>query len=156
MGRIAPSVEIMRLPATLAYAAWPEVAPLIAPAVDMSEGRHTLATVLRDVQACEAQAFLALRNAKPIMACITRVALYPAQKWVQVPFCGGRDIAAWLEPMVDALDRLAWTERCAGIEIFGRPGWVRVLKPHGYRRSGSMPWLLAKRFGVIDDIERAA
>lgn len=146
-------IEIMRLPARMAWAAWPEVAPLIAPAVELSEGRHNLATTLEGVQSCEMQAFVALRDARPIMACITRVALYPAQKWLQIPFCGGRDMRAWLEPMLSVLDDLAIAEMCAGIEIFGRPGWQRVLAPYGYAPD-RLGHILVKRVGF--SLERAA
>jgi hypothetical protein len=150
--------EIMRLPARLAWAAWPEVAPHIAPAVEMSEGRHTLATTLEAVQSCEMQAFVALRDAKPIMGCITRIALYPAQKWLQIPFCGGHDMRAWLEPLLNVIDDLAVAEMCSGIEIFGRKGWTRALAPYGYRRGEHTDELIKRvGFGVrAGSMERAA
>jgi hypothetical protein len=146
--------ELMRLPPRLAWAAWPDIAPLIEPAIRMSDGRHTAATTLQAVQACEMQAFVALRDAEPIMACITRIALYPAQRWLQIPFCGGLDMRAWLPALVDAIDDLAFSEGCIGVEIFGRDGWARVLRRYGYEPAPH-GHLLVKRVGFLE-AERAA
>jgi hypothetical protein len=125
-------IEIFRVPSGMAYAAWPEIAQLIAPAVDMSEGRHNLATTLSRVATGHMTALVALSNARPIMGCIIQVALYPAEKWLQVPFCGGSRIKEWLPQLVDTIDAFAYNEQCVGVEISGRGGWKRVLAPFGY------------------------
>ena len=137
-------IEIVRIPPGLAAPAWRDVAPWLAPAIALAEGRHTLATTLERVQSGKMVGYVALSDAKPIMACIAQVALYPAEKWLQVPFCGGRDMRFWLEPLVDEIDSLAYNQHCVGVEISGRGGWARVLRQFGYRPSAHHN-LLCKR-----------
>jgi hypothetical protein len=138
-------IEIFRVPSGMAYAAWPEVAPLLAPAVEMSEGRHTLATTLARVSTGHMTALVALSQARPIMGCIIQVAIYPAEKWLQVPFCGGTRMKEWLPSLLDTLDSYAYNEQCAGVELFGRGGWKRVLAPYGYVPGQYSQALLSKR-----------
>lgn len=145
-------IEIFRVPSGMAYAAWPEVAPLIAPAVEMSEGRHTLATTLSRVSTGHMTCLVALSNARPIMGCIIQVGVYPAQKWLQIPFCGGTRMKEWLPSLVATLDVFAYNEQCVGVELFGRGGWKRVLAPYGYVPSQNNQTLLFKR--LIPDAER--
>ena len=125
-------IEIFRLPSNMAYAAWPEIAPLISPAVEMSEGRHNLNTTLARVASGHMTCLVALSQARPIMGCIIQVALYPAEKWLQIPFCGGSRMKEWLPQLVDTIDAFAYNEQCVGVELFGRGGWKRVLATYGY------------------------
>jgi hypothetical protein len=143
-------IEIFRVPAGMAYAAWPEVAPLLAPAIEMSEGRHTVATTLSRVSTGHMTCLVALSAARPIMGCIIQVALYPAEKWLQIPFCGGSRMGEWLPQLMDTIDAFAYNEQCVGVEISGRRGWVRVLAPYGYVPSESHH-LLCKRLVPVSE-----
>jgi hypothetical protein len=147
-------VEMFRLPPDLAGAAWRDIAPLLAPAIAMSEGRHTLATTLERIQDRDMRAVVALKDSRPVMACVTQIALYPAQRWLQVPFCGGHGMHDWLGPIVEELDAQAYDAACVGIEISGRGGWKRVLARYGYRPSENHH-LLIKRLDSIS-MEEAA
>lgn len=146
-------IEITRVPPHLAYAAYPEIAPLIAPAVEMSEGRHNLATTLARLSTGHMTCLVGLSQARPIMACVIQVALYPAEKWLQIPFCGGTRMKEWLTQLVATLDVYAYNEQCVGVEISGRGGWSRVLAPYGYERSKNHH-LTVKR--LVPDAERKA
>jgi hypothetical protein len=143
-------IEIFRVPAGMAYAAWPEVAPLLAPAIEMTEGRHTAATTLSRVSTGHMTCLVALSAARPIMGCIIQVALYPAEKWLQIPFCGGSRMGEWLPQLMDTIDAFAYNEQCVGVEISGRGGWVRVLAPYGYVPSESHH-LLCKRLVPVSE-----
>jgi hypothetical protein len=143
-------IEIFRVPAGMAYAAWPEVAPLLAPAIEMTEGRHTVATTLARVSSGHMTCLVALSSARPIMGCVIQVALYPAEKWLQIPFCGGSRMGEWLPQLVDTIDAFAYNEQCVGVEISGRGGWVRVLAPYGYVPSESHH-LLCKRLVPVSE-----
>jgi hypothetical protein len=142
------TVEVYHVPPALIPMAWVDIAPLIAPAVDMADGRHTLSTTQDRLQGARMQALLCLRDARPLAACVTQVGLYPAQKWLQVPFCGGREMRVWLEPLLDVLDGLAYDNGCVGIEISGRGGWSRVLRRFGFRPAMHHPALLVKPLGI--------
>lgn len=144
-------IEIFRVPSGMAYQAWPDIAPLIAEAIEMAEGRHTIATTLNGVSSGHMTALVALSQAKPIMGCVIQVALYPAEKWLQIPFCGGSRMGEWLPQLVDTIDAFAYNEQCVGVEISGRGGWARVLAPHGYVPSKNNH-LLVKR--LVPNAER--
>jgi hypothetical protein len=79
------------------------------------------------------------------MGCIIQVALYPAEKWLQIPFCGGSRMKEWLPGIMDTIDAFAYNEQCVGVEISGRGGWARVLAPYGYVRSEVNPHLTVRR-----------
>lgn len=143
-------IEIFRLPSNWAYQAWPDVAPLIAPAVEMSEGRHTLATTLNRVMEERMTCLVALSQARPIMGCIIQVALYPAEKWLQIPFCGGSRMREWLPQLMDTIDAFAYNEQCVGVEISGRGGWRRVLAPYGYVPSRSHHLLVRRLVPIVE------
>jgi hypothetical protein len=49
-----------------------------------------------------------------------------------VPFCGGERMEQWLPDILQALKDHARHNGCSSVEVFGRKGWERVLKPHGY------------------------
>lgn len=138
-------IEIFRIPVSVIPPTWPEIAALIAPAVEMAEGRHTLDTTRDRLMAEDMLALVGLRDARPVVACVVQIGLYPAQKWLQVPFCGGHDMRSWLEPLTDELDALAQEFQCVGIELSGRGGWQRALRRFGYEPSRNHAGLTVKR-----------
>jgi hypothetical protein len=152
---VAVPVEVFPVPPHLAAMAWRDIAPLVAPAVDRSGGRHNLQTTLQRLQSGHMQALLCLREAKPLAACVVQVARYPAQNWLQILFCGGSGMRLWLEPLLDEIDSLAYENECVGIEISGRGGWRRVLRKYGYHPDPNHPALLIKPLG-IQEWKRAA
>jgi hypothetical protein len=46
----------------------------------------------------------------------------------------GIECGVWLADLLAFLDRLAVDQGCTQILAWGRPGWDRVLRGHGYRR----------------------
>ena len=46
----------------------------------------------------------------------------------------GAESGVWLAALLAFLDRLAADQGCRQILAWGRPGWERLLRGHGYRR----------------------
>ena len=62
--------------------------------------------------------------------------LIPAKagKTLTVVAITGVEPKRWLQALVDFLDRLAKDQDCQQVLVWGRPGWQRLLKQHGYRQ----------------------
>ena len=80
------------------------------------------------------QVWIVGKPPKPEMVIFTQVAIHPKRRVLEVTCCFG-DVGTTesVGPAVDAaLDEFAREQDCSSIEIFGRPGWVRVLAPWGF------------------------
>ena len=49
--------------------------------------------------------------------------------------CAGSDMDTWLEQLLEELDAEGSREGCVAVTMAGRIGWMRTLRPHGYRVS---------------------
>jgi hypothetical protein len=70
------------------------------------------------------------------VALITEILEYPQKRTLAVPFCGGEEhlIDQWLPDIVRAMDDHARHNGCVSVEIFGRPGWEKILKGYDYKK----------------------
>lgn len=66
-------------------------------------------------------------------AVATEVKQYPRRRVLEIMFTGGRNMAAWLRPLVRAIDQHARETGCSHVATVGRPGWIRAWggKPTG-------------------------
>ena len=126
---------IWLVPTRLVPAVWDEAAPLLAPAVEMAAGRHSLISTLDQLRSGHMQLFLAVKNDAPIAAAVTQVLEYPAASWLVVLFCGGKGLPEWGKDGIAAIEDWARRCDCSGVEIVGRAGWAMAL---GYEKSASI------------------
>lgn len=63
------------------------------------------------------------------MTVICQVARYPTCDILQVIIACGRNMEKHLQPLAGALEVLARQVGCERVEIFGRRGWARKLRP---------------------------
>ena len=63
-----------------------------------------------------------------------KVALYPQRRMLRIWLYGGTTDTgrANLEAIMEAADYYAAEHECDGIELVGRKGWEKVLRPYGY------------------------
>jgi hypothetical protein len=52
---------------------------------------------------------------------------------IRVVSAVGHDMSQWLDAWMQGLIDFARVEGCSRIRVRGRPGWVRALKPWGFR-----------------------
>lgn len=112
---------------------WATVAPLLSPAVARSGGRVTMATLFSALSERRSVLWVAYPEDRTIRAAfVTRVAQYPARRMLVVDCAGGSGMRGWVSDVQSTFRRYAVDENCTGVEMYGRPGWLRVLKPYGW------------------------
>jgi hypothetical protein len=126
---------IWLVPTRLVPAVWDEAATLLAPAIEMAAGRHSLSSTLDQLRNGHMQLFLAVKDDRPIAAAVTQVLEYPAAGWLVVLFCGGKGLPDWGKDGIAAIEDWARRCGCSGVEIIGRAGWAMAL---GYEKSASI------------------
>lgn len=111
------------------HEAWPLVAPLIRRAVrraDLSDVAH----IEHDLHNGMALLWLAWDGDAVQAAAVTQLDAANGRKFCTIVACGGHGLKRW-RSLIGALERFAVEEGCAGVRIYGRRGWARVLP--GYR-----------------------
>lgn len=128
-------IEVGIIPPDQVSDIWPVVEPLLAPAVDRGGGRMSMNTVRQSLTNGTHLLWVAHEGNDILAAFITRVAQYPLRRMLVVESLGGRDLGEWVEKVNQTLLRFASDNGCSGIELYGRPGWVKALKPYGWKHS---------------------
>jgi hypothetical protein len=134
-GSPPPRNRIWLVPTRLVPAVWDEAAPLLAPAIEMAAGRHSLSSTLDQLRSGHMQLFLVVKKDVPVAAAVTQVLEYPAASWLVVLFCGGKGLPDWGKDGIAAIEDWARRCGCSGAEIVGRAGWAVAL---GYEKSASI------------------
>jgi hypothetical protein len=108
-----------------AHEFWPHVAPLIKAA--MEKGRLSSFTdVEHSVRNGNALLWLAWNGEKIKAAAVTELGHANGEKFCTIVACGGHDRAQWL-PLLPQLEAYGRAEGCAGMRIYGRRGWRKLL-----------------------------
>tara|TARA_R100000664_G_scaffold33201_1_gene49716 strand:- start:9454 stop:9855 length:402 start_codon:yes stop_codon:yes gene_type:complete len=110
--------------------AWARSTPFIEKALAKSGREYTVEDVLRQVQDNHA-IFFPVENG----AAVFKVALYPQRRFLRIWLYGGTTDTgrANLDAIMEAADYYAAEHECDGIELVGRKGWEKVLRPYGYK-----------------------
>ena len=107
-----------------------ELRRVIAPSIDR-DAFESLDEVMGEIHRGDAIAWIATEGSEIRLACVTQIigGEYGAQCFIR--HCAGIDRSDWLQYL--ALIEL-WAKGCgcASVELIGRKGWIKVLKPHGY------------------------
>lgn len=104
---------------------WETVAPLLAESVKYCDGKWTLADVKESIEKLDAQLFLVVDQGIKA-AVVTQIHNYPSKRVLTILFLGGHDMREWLH-LSSVLERWAKEAGCQAMEVWGRPGWERVL-----------------------------
>lgn len=104
---------------------WPTVAPMIERVLPHTDGKY-LACDIRDLLLSrDMQLWVAVDE--DILSCaVTQIHTWPRKKVATIVMCAGDDMGHWLH-MHDFLASWALENGCQAIEIYGRPGWEKVL-----------------------------
>lgn len=119
--------------------AWPTAAPLLAPAIALSEGRYDLAAVYE--KCANKLALLWLvddEKNETVAAFISRIAAYPRKRFLSIDFLGGDQMAEWVETTDAVLSDYVRDAQLDGIEMVGRAGWTKSLGSLGWRQNAIM------------------
>lgn len=118
---------------------WPIAAPMLAAAVVRSEGRYNMHALFTSLQGKRALLWIVYDARQHVHAAFTtREAQYPCARWLSVDFLGGSGIDRWLTIVCTTLDDYARAADLEGVEMVGRPGWVKPLAASGWRQNAVM------------------
>jgi hypothetical protein len=112
--------------------AWERSKPFLASALEQSGNEYTVDDVLREVQDDHAIFYPTSKGAS-----VFRIVLYPRKRMLRIWLAGG-DMESSIGNILEAAEYHAAKNECDGIEVLGRRGWERVLKPHGYEHKRVM------------------
>ncbi len=112
---------------------WPTVAPMIEPAVTLSKGRADMISVLQWLLERKYLLWVAYAEDRVIKAAfVTREARYPLRSMLAIDFCGGSERLGWVSEGTRVFKSFARDAGLDGVEMAGRIGWQKALKPYGW------------------------
>jgi hypothetical protein len=112
--------------------AWDRSKPFLANALAESGGEYTVDDVLSEIEQDHA-----IFYPTKLGAIVFRVVRYPRKRMLRIWLAGG-DMDSCIDAMLDAAEFHAGQHECDGIEVVGRRGWERVLKPYGFEHKRVM------------------
>ena len=119
------------VPAAEIEALWPSVATHFEGVAARSGGRFVAEDWRRSFLDRSRQLWVAQECNAFRMALATEVRQYPQRQVAALVACSGSGRADWVD-FLSLVEAWARAQGCAAIEALGRPGWKRVLAPHGY------------------------
>lgn len=125
---------IRRLDADEAAARWPEFGATLLRALRRGPPTHGLADLLAEVLSGELHVWVAERRRTLLAVVLAELVQHPRYRACHIAWAGGREMAAWCKPMLQALETWARQQGCMRLECRGRAGWQRVagLRPDGF------------------------
>lgn len=117
---------------------WQQVAPFLNEAISYSDGKFTLRKLHDLLVAKHMQLWVAVTKKNIIKACaVTEIVDYPAKRVLFIVFAAGIEMHEWIKN-IEVLQNFAAYHDCEAVEIYGRPGWEKVLKDYGYIKTHSV------------------
>ena len=121
-----PSDRIKRL--------WPEVSPMLYPAVERSHGRWTMEFLLDALRSGQQQLWIVFEADQPIKGvATTEILVYPNRKMLGIQYLGGKDLDTWGFSFLEIIEDFAKAAGCSGIEGTARKGFWKWMKEYDYK-----------------------
>ena len=105
---------------------WDTVSSHIKSALQYSDGKYSLEDIREGLESQQMQLFIAMAD-EIIASAITQITDYPQKRVLTIVLLGGERMNEWL-PLLNQLEKWGIDEGCEQIELYGRPGWEKVLK----------------------------
>ena len=104
-----------------------EVYPLLEKAQVYAAGELETQDFFEMVESGDMQLWIAEDDGGIFAMMLTEFIQYPRKKVMRIVSIGGRGMNRWMK-YFPALEAAALSVGCTGFEVFGRKGWLRVLK----------------------------
>lgn len=117
------------------HLAWPELWPLLEPAVRRTPDKPD---VLARLIARDAQLWAVYDDGKAIAAIVTQVTCGPDGKGCRLWLIGGSRVGAWADDFLFKLELWARSLGCIALWGAGREGWDRIVKRKGGTSIGTI------------------
>ena len=114
---------------------WHAAVPVLRKAVARSGGRHTMKTLFEMLKSGEGQMWAIYEGEEMVGVATTRIADYPAKRFLAVDFIAGERVREWIEQLDETLGRFARDVGAKAMEGIGRKGWDGLMRSRGWARS---------------------
>ena len=104
---------------------WDEVSVHIQSALQYSDGKYSLLDIKKEIEEKKMQLFLAVDDGV-IAVGVTQISDYPQKRVLTIVLVGGSRMEEWLH-LMNQLEAWGIDNGCEQIELYGRPGWEKVL-----------------------------
>ena len=106
---------------------WEEVYPLLEKAQVYAAGELDTQDYFAMIESGDMQLWIAEDDGGIFAMMLTEFVQYPRKKVMRIVSIGGSEMHRWMK-YFPALEAAALSVGCTGFEVFGRKGWLRVLK----------------------------
>lgn len=131
--RLPTIPHLLPVPAPEVEAKWHFAEPWVRSAVDEYALLETVESYKARCLDRSAQLWLIVDQDQVVGCGITEIYGTPKGLTCAVPVLAAVSMGAHLVPLMDTVEAWARAEGCVRLQGYGRLGWVRALKPHGWR-----------------------
>lgn len=113
---------------------WPHVIPLLERALAFDDDKYDVQFIYNALKETSMQLWVVFNRRGELKAfCITRIDIYPKGNRLNIMFAAGMDVYRWVH-LTEILLDFATCNNCKKVEIYGRPGWEKLLGPLGFKK----------------------
>lgn len=109
---------------------WATVEPQIQRVTDRFDIGETPNDIYRRVKQRDQQLWLCNKGEG---VCISEIKILPRFNILAFPVIAGDNMAGWLDDLVDMAKAYGKHHNCKYVEGYGRKGWLRALREHGFK-----------------------
>lgn len=121
------------IPPEQAPMVWPDVYNMLKPAVDHTDGRWSMDSLLHALCTGAHHLWIAQNSDGEIEAAMTtQIAQYPHARMLCISFLGGSNYDLWKNGWMEELEECAKRMGCTGLESIARKGFAKLMKEYGY------------------------
>jgi len=126
-------VEVSLVDPDYLYLIWDETSSVLDRSIGTAHGRYSLDHIAHEIMTGEQHLWVVFDDDKKVISALTtKFVSYPGKRLLAGQFLGGERIMRWRDSMLETLERWAVDNNCDGMEMTGRRGFERILKPHGW------------------------
>lgn len=110
-----------------------EIMPMIRGLESRMLGRYTAEDLVGYLIDGTLDLWVVIRGDGIIAFVATRIVEYPRARCLSLQFASGSDMRAISDPLMRTFHSYARDTGCTEIEVMGRTGWARHLRPYGFK-----------------------
>lgn len=121
-------MDIHRVSVDTLPAAWPVVAPMLAPCVELLDGTYEMIDLYAHLLVGRWHLWVITEYPDKVMgAVVVELIDYPRKRVMRVNLLGGKDFAKWID-LFRFIEDWAVGQRCVGVEAWCRPGMSKHMR----------------------------
>lgn len=114
---------------------WPLIKPFIENAVEYADNKFSVSSVFNDIRSGYYKLWVVYNESHVTGCFVSELLQYPCSRRMAIPFLSCDDFDVDMLPHFEAFKQYAKDNGATSIEIFGRTGWERRLKPMGFEKT---------------------